>query len=102
MLRQPHACFATPVPAKDGAAALVLSPKLSGAAAPNRASRATIAFLESDRPDAPRAGDAYGDLPIAPAEPERRHGGRSVSPNLDRPAAAVRAIALIIPQPRAA
>ena len=76
--------------------------QLSGAAAPNRAGRATIAFLESDRPDAPRAGDAYGDLPIAPAEPERRHGGRSVSPNLDRPAAAVRAIALIIPQPRAA
>jgi hypothetical protein len=25
------------------------------------ASRATIAFLQSDRPDAPRAGDAYGD-----------------------------------------
>ena len=36
------------------------SPKLSGAAPPNRASRATIAFLESDRPGAPRAGDAYG------------------------------------------
>jgi hypothetical protein len=35
-----------------------LSPKLSGASPPNRASRATIAFLESDRPDAPRAGDA--------------------------------------------
>jgi hypothetical protein len=42
---------------------LALSPKLSSAAPPNRASRATIAFLESDRPDAPRAGDAYGDIP---------------------------------------
>jgi hypothetical protein len=37
------------------------SPKLSGAVPPNRASRATFAFLESNRPDAPRAGDAYGD-----------------------------------------
>lgn len=27
----------------------------------NRARRATIAFLDSDRPDAPRAGDGYGD-----------------------------------------
>ena len=45
---------------------LVLSPKLSSAAPPNRASRATIAFLESDRPDRPRAGDAYGDVPIVP------------------------------------
>jgi len=42
-------------------AALVLSPKLSSAVPLNCASRATIAFLESDRPDAPRAGDAYGD-----------------------------------------
>jgi hypothetical protein len=41
--------------------ALSLPPKLSGAAPPNRASRATIAFLESDRPNAPQAGDAYGD-----------------------------------------
>jgi hypothetical protein len=32
-------------------------------ASAERASRATIAFLESDRPDAPRAGDAYGDGP---------------------------------------
>ena len=31
---------------------------------PNRASRATIAFRESDRPDAPRAGDACGDDPV--------------------------------------
>jgi hypothetical protein len=37
------------------------SPKLSGAVPPNRTSRATIAFLESDRPGGPRAGDAYGD-----------------------------------------
>ena len=39
-------------------------PKLSGASPPNRASCATIAFLESDRPDVPRAGDAYGDIPL--------------------------------------
>jgi hypothetical protein len=39
-------------------------PKLSGAAPLNRASRATIAFLKSDRPDAPRAGDAFGDRVI--------------------------------------
>jgi hypothetical protein len=44
---------------------LALSPKLSGAAPPNGASRATIAFLESDRPNTPRAGDAYGDVPVA-------------------------------------
>jgi hypothetical protein len=31
--------------------------QLSGAARSNRASRSTIAFLESDRPDALRAGD---------------------------------------------
>jgi hypothetical protein len=35
--------------------------QLSGAAPPNRASRATIASLPSDRPDAARTGDAYGD-----------------------------------------
>jgi hypothetical protein len=48
-----------------GLHSLPVSPKLSGAAPPNRARRATIAFLESDRPDAPRAGDAYGDVRIA-------------------------------------
>ena len=32
-------------------AALLLPPKLSSALAPNGATRATIAFLESDRPD---------------------------------------------------
>ena len=32
-------------------APLVLSPKLSGAPAPNRATRTTIALPESDRPD---------------------------------------------------
>jgi hypothetical protein len=42
----------------------VLSPKLSSAAPLNRASRATIAFLESDRPAAARVGDAYGDLAL--------------------------------------
>jgi hypothetical protein len=44
---------------------LLLSPKLSRAAAQNRASRATIAFLGSDRSDGPHAGDPYGDIPIA-------------------------------------
>jgi hypothetical protein len=44
---------------------LMDSPQLSGAAPPNRASRATIAFQESDRPGAPRAGDACGDQAIA-------------------------------------
>ena len=39
----------------------LLSPNLSVAARPHRASRATIAYLESNRPKAPRAGDAYGD-----------------------------------------
>ena len=37
----------------------LLSPKLSSAPPPNRATRATIAFPESDRPDRPRAGDAF-------------------------------------------
>ena len=47
----------------------MVSPKLSGAAPTNHASHTTIAFLESDRADAPRAGDAYGDDPAAPAVP---------------------------------
>jgi hypothetical protein len=45
----------------DPAAALLESPKLSSAAPPKCVRRATIAFLESDRPDGPGAGDAYGD-----------------------------------------
>ena len=36
-------------------AAWLLPPKLSSAPAPNRATRATIAFPESDRPDGPEA-----------------------------------------------
>ena len=47
------------VSALDGA--LALPPKLSRAVLRNRATCATIAFPESDRPDGPRAGDAYGD-----------------------------------------
>ena len=39
--------------AGSGVRQLSPSPKLSGATPPNRASCATIAFLESDRPDAP-------------------------------------------------
>jgi hypothetical protein len=54
-------------------ARLLLPPKLSGAAPPNRASRATIAFLESNRPDAPRPGDAYCDdwIAVSPAVSDR-------------------------------
>ena len=74
-----------------GSCSLPSSPKLSGAAPPNHASRATIAFLESDRPGAPRAGDAYGDKGSwAPAIPGQvlchalsclaAHGGRLHSP----------------------
>src|SRR5207302_7040210 len=36
--------------------------QLSSAVPWKHPTRATIAFLESDRPDAPRAGDAYGDV----------------------------------------
>jgi hypothetical protein len=52
--------------ASTPSAGLLPSPKLGGVASPNRASRATIAFLESNRPDAPGPGDAYGDEAIAP------------------------------------
>ena len=45
---------------------LLSSPKLDGADLPNSARGATIAFLERDRPDEPRAGDAYGDASIVP------------------------------------
>jgi hypothetical protein len=45
---------------------LVQFAQLSDAAPANRARRATIAFLESDRPDPHRAGDAFGDESIAP------------------------------------
>ena len=44
-----------------GVASLPLSPKLNSAGPPNPGSRATIAFPQSDRPDATQAGDAYGD-----------------------------------------
>src|SRR5438309_8585073 len=65
------------MPVARSSAALSGSPKLSGAAPPNRASRATIAFLESDRPGAPRAGDAYGDIPRPrQGRPRRRRGAR--------------------------
>ena len=45
----------------------VIAQTLSGAARTYRASCATIGFLESDRPDGPRAGDAYGDKGITRA-----------------------------------
>ena len=54
---------------------LLVSPKLSGAGRPNRASCAAIASLESDRPDRPRAGDAYGDI----SHPRLGRGERSAS-----------------------
>jgi len=47
-------------------ACLSLSPELSVAVPRNQLPRATIALLKSDRPDAPRAGDAYGDISITP------------------------------------
>jgi hypothetical protein len=50
--------------------ALPPSPKLMGAGPQNHPSRATIAFLESDRPDGSGAGDPYGDAAIAPDLPE--------------------------------
>jgi hypothetical protein len=48
-------------PWSAGSELLLRPPKLSSAAPPNRATGATIAFLESDRPEGPRASDAYGD-----------------------------------------
>ena len=53
--------FAAKASASAGATGRSDPPKLRGAAPLDRASHATIAFLESDRPDRPRAGDAYGD-----------------------------------------
>ena len=55
--------------------ALPLSPKRQrcGLAEPRHCE--TIAFLESDRPDGPRAGDAYGDDAVLPAS-----GGYARSP----------------------
>ena len=64
-------------------------PELSGAAPPNRASRATIPFLESDRPGPPRAGDAYGDiwitrLPAPARSPSRECKSSQFGPSDDR------------------
>ena len=56
------------LPEIDGPAnsrALSQSPKLSSAVQPNRVDYATIPFLESDRPNEPRAGDACGDKAMA-------------------------------------
>ena len=47
MLRGPYARFAATALTKSGAAAIMLSPKLSGAPAPNRATRATKAPMSS-------------------------------------------------------
>jgi hypothetical protein len=44
----------------DGNARFVL-PKLTGAVSPDRARNATIAFRRSDRRDASRLDDPYGD-----------------------------------------
>ena len=59
-------CLVTGCPRYLGTG-LPRSPKLSGAAAPSRATGATIAFPESDRPRWARAGDAYGDQGITRA-----------------------------------
>ena len=69
-----------------GNGALVLPPKLSSADRANRATHATVAFLESDRPDGPRPGDPYGDDTIVGvalpsefgAQKEARIGGRGL------------------------
>ena len=37
-------------------------------------SRATMAFWESNRPDATQAGDAYGDRALAPFRPDPQGG----------------------------
>ena len=50
----------------DAGVGRVQSPRISGAARPNRVSGATIASLESDRPDGPRVDDAYGDRALVP------------------------------------
>jgi len=47
-------------------------------------------------------GRALSQKALVGISPAFGNGGLAGSPNLDRPAAAVRAIALIIPQPRAA
>jgi hypothetical protein len=47
-------------------------------------SRATIAFLNGDRPDRPGAGDPYGDIAIAPIQARKRHGALSDSPKSRR------------------
>jgi hypothetical protein len=60
------------------------SPRLTGAALENRASGATIAFLESDRADESGAGDPYGDIAIAPTRVLARRGSLSSSPNCER------------------
>ena len=44
---------------RDPPAALPFPPRPTGAPPPNRATRATIAIPESDRPDRPRASDPY-------------------------------------------
>jgi hypothetical protein len=59
---------------------LLLLPKLSNADARDRTSQATIAFLESDRPDRPTVDDPYGDAAIAPVRCAWRRAGRSVLP----------------------
>ena len=56
---------------KLGATVAIAQTQQHGSA--EHATRATIAFRESDRPDGPRAGDAYGDEGVAKA----LIGGRS-------------------------
>ena len=66
-------------PPRGRSARLLLPPKLSGAAPPNRASRATIAFLESD-PGAPRLAMPMATVRSFPAvagQARRRTTGSS-------------------------
>jgi hypothetical protein len=89
------------------------SPKRSSAGQQDTATRATIAFLESDRPDAPRAGDGYGDQAQVGAGALLAHdehartvvaadvgGVRAVSDVLDRPRREKRPGSARAPPPR--
>jgi hypothetical protein len=71
---------------------LVHSPKLSGAAPLNRASRATIAFLQSDRPGVPGADDPLGDEAHTRIELDRRRDARSNPPKSARARQRVRTL----------
>jgi hypothetical protein len=59
--------------------------KLDVPVPPNRANCATIAFLERDRLDAPRASDAYGDIVIVGVRRRARRESKPSSLRSNRP-----------------